>query len=372
MSTTWVIGDLLTGARIRTLPVVSGSWSDVLNDSGSISCTVTLRDPDVRRLNLVEDAKPGRSFLAAVSGDTVLQAGPIWRHEYDNQSDRLTLNAAGMYSYFDRRALLPALAPGQLPSDPATDSVYTNMSLQAIAVAIVEQAKSWPAGNVPVITPTPVAGTQERTYRGSDLAPVGQRLRELSDVLGGPDIRFVPRWTADRLAVEWVMQVGTPSQPLLFSPIEPVFNVGLSGSSVSQLTVDVDGSRIGSRAYASGGRAAEETLVAKSFDPRLISEGFPLLDLVDSSHATVTRLATLQGYSDELAFGSRLPVQEWQFTHQTDSRPFLTGFNVGDFARMRVKGSAYLGDVEVKARIVSRSGDAVGETVDVRLQPEVV
>ena len=111
MTTTWVIGDLLTGARIQTLPVMSGSWSDVLNDAGSIECTVSLRDPDVRRLNIGESGRPGRTFLAAVDGDTILQAGPVWRHDYDNAAGTLTLSGAGMYSYFDRRVLDQFMSP---------------------------------------------------------------------------------------------------------------------------------------------------------------------------------------------------------------------------------------------------------------------
>jgi len=370
--TTWIIGDLLTGDRIQTLNVLSGSWSDVLNDAGSIQCTVKLNDRDVARLGLAESGKPGRTFLAAVEGDTVLQAGPIWRHEFDSDSATLTLSGAGLLSYFDRRVLLPVLGSSQLPSDPATDSVYSGMSLQAIAVAIVEQALSWPSGNVPVVLPTPVAGSSERTYRGVDLAPVGQRLRELSGVEGGPDIRFRPRFTTDRLAVEWVMEVGTPAQPLLFSAVEPVFNLGLPGSSVSDLRVSVDGSRIGSRAYSSGGRASEEALVAKAFDPRLTSEGFPLLDIVDSTRLTVTNVSTLQGYANELALGGRVPVESWSFTHRVDQRPFLSGFNVGDFAQVRLFNSDYFADGERRLRILARSGDHVGRTVDVTLQPEVV
>lgn len=370
--TRWIVGDLLTGTGVRTLPVLSGRWSDVLNDAGSIECTVKLSDPDVARMDLARTAQPGRSFIAAVDGDTVLQAGPVWSHDFDSDSRTLRLVGAGMYSYFDHRVLLPVLGASQLPSDPATDSVYTAKSLQGIAVALVEQAKSWPSGTVPVVTPAAVAGTSERTYRGSDLAPVGQRLRELSEVRGGPDIRFQPRWTADRLGVEWVMLVGTPTNPLLFSAVEPTFSVGLPGSPVSRLRVGVDGSRIGSRAYSSGGRATEEALIAKAFDPKLTAGGFPLLDMVDASRSTVKELPTLQGYADELALGGRVPVQSWSFTHQTDQRPFVSGFSVGDFAKVRVFDSEYLTDGERRLRIMARSGDATGRTVSVVLQPEVV
>lgn len=366
----YIIGDLLTGRRIQTLKALSGPWSEEVNEAGELSCTVSLRNPVMRRLGLQESAIPGKAFLAAVEGDTILQAGPIWYHDWDEDSSKLTLGAAGMWSYFDHRTLLPVLA-SRLPSDVTTDTDYRAKSLQGVARGLVAQAQSWTSGNVPVILPAEVAGTSDRTYRGADVAPVGDRLRELTAVLRGPEIRFSPRWTTDRLGIEWVMEIGTPTQPLIFSPQRPVFYVGVEKSSVTRLKLNVNGSKIGSQAFALGGRADDLALVTVSTDSTLTAAGFPLLELVDSSHATVEQASTLQGYSDELVSRGRLPIQTMSFTHRVSTQPYLSSFRAGDFAVVRVVGSRYLPPAEHIFRILSRSGDVKSTTVDLTFAPEV-
>lgn len=366
----WLIGDLLTGKRIQTLQVLSGAWSEVLNGAGDISCTATLRDPVVARLGLRESAIPGKAFLAAVDGDTVLQAGPIWTHDWDSDSRRLTLTGLGMWSYFDHRVLLPVLA-GRLPSDPTTDTNLIS-SLQGIARFYVAQAQAWTGGSVPVILPDEVAGTNERNEAGANLAFVGERLKQLTQVQGGPDIMFTPRFNTARDGIEWVMRIGTPDVPLLSSLQEVTFNVGLPESSVSGLKVKVDGSRLGSQGFASGGRSSDEVLTTVSTDSTLTDAGFPLMDLVDSAHSTVEIVETLQGYSDELVLRGRRPVQTWSFDHDVSRRPFLGSFNAGDFGRVKVTGDPYIEDGPYRLRILSRSGDAVGRKVHLEFQPEVI
>lgn len=364
---TLIVGDLLTGRRIQTLPVVAAEWSDTLNDSGSLSATVKLNNPDVQLLGLKSSASPGKAFLAVVDGDAVLQAGPIWWHDYDGNNQSLTIRASGMWSYFDHRMLIPVL-DGFLPTDALADTNLTS-SLQGIARALVAQAQSWTDGDVPVNLPAEVAGSNVRNYRGADLATVGQRLRELTQVEGGPDIRFAPRFTTDRLGVEWDLLIGTPDQPLLFSAFETVFNVGLKGSSVSDLRIKVDGSAVAGQAFATGGRASDEALVAVAAGTELSAAGFPLLELVDSSRSTITDVNTLQGFANELVLKGARPVESWTFTHDLSSAPALTGFVTGDFAKVRVHSDLYADRGEYRMRILSRSGDVEGRKVKLTFQP---
>lgn len=386
----FLIGDLLTGRRIQWLSPSAGSWSEVLNDAGEISCTVPLSDPVNRELGLRESAAGGKAFLAAVEGDLVLQAGPVWVHDWDSDSQLLTLTAAGIWSYFDHRVLLPVLS-GLNPTDPATDTrfsaivsdpeavgypwlVDTRESLQAIAKRLVEQAQTWTNGDVPVVLPDEVAGENERWYKGSALGMVGQRLRELTAVDGGPDIMFTPRWTADRLGIEWVMRVGTPEQPLLFSQQRMKFQVGIAESSVSNLRVKVDSTRLASNGFAAGGRTDGQGLITVSENTGLTDAGYPTLDAVDTSHSTVSESSTLQGYSDELVARGRRPVTTWSFDHDVSQRPFLSAFNAGDFATVSVRGDAYLedtGDEPAVMRLLSRSGDIEGKRVSLQFAPEV-
>lgn len=383
--TEFFIGDLRTGRRIQGLRALSGSWSDVLNDSGDLSCTVSLKDPVMQRLNLFESATPAKTFLAAFDGDNGLQAGPIWARDWDDDSGKLTLSARGMWSYFDHRALLPVLA-GRLPSDPTTDTRYmpyaaptadypwpvsTVKSLQGIARALVVQARTWTGGDVPIVLPTEIAGTAERAYRGADVAMVGQRLRALTEVLGGPDIKFIPRWTADRLGVEWVMQIGSPTQPLIYAPQETIFYVGADKSSVTRLRVKDSGLDLGSQGFSSGGSSVDKALVAVSYDPMLVNAGFPLLDVVDNARSTVSEIATLQGYADELVLQGRKPQRTFAFTHNLSVQPYLGALNTGDFAKVRVTKNRFLPDSEYRMRLLARSGDAKGKDVDLTFAPAV-
>jgi hypothetical protein len=384
--TTYIIGDLRTGRRIQTVPALSGPWSDVLNDAGDLSCTVSLRDETVQRLGLKESAKPGKAFLAALDGDLVLQAGPIWTHDYNASTGWLTMSAVGMWSYFDHRRVLPVLA-GRLPTDPTTNTRYTAISAdpndpwpvdtrksyQGMARALVAQAQTWTGGNVPVILPAEIAGDRERTYRGADLTVVGDALRDLTKLEGGPDIRFQPRLTTDRLGVEWVLQVGTPTQPLLFSAVEPTFTVGSPKSPVTDFETMVNGRKVATNVYTSGGRAADEVLMALSGNPALIDQGYPVLEAVDSSRATVTEQATVDAFAEELAMRTSAPTETWSFRHRTSEQPPLAGYAVGDFARVRVLNDLYHGTIDppVRMRILSRSGDAVGREVSIKFQPEV-
>jgi hypothetical protein len=383
MTLRYVYGDLLTGRIRGTLQALDGPWSEALNAAGAVACTVSLRTRAMRRLDLAQSAEPARTFLAVFDGETCLQAGPIWSHEWSEDSGRLTLVAGGMWTYFDHRVLLPVLA-GRLPSDPTTDTRFmpvsadpdypwptdTRTSLQGIAVALVAQAKAETNGNVPVVLPSPIAGPNQRAYRGSDTAWVGERLLELSRVAGGPDIRFTPRLTTDKLHVEWVMEVGTPAKPMLASDRDVVFWVGTKAASVSGLTSKLSGARIGNRAFSSGGNAADETLVAVATDPTLGAAGFPALDLIDSQRSTVSQIATLQDYATQLARRGRRPSRLTSFSHNLDARPFLSSFRAGDFAQVRVKKSLYLPVADLRMRITARSGNVTSKNVSLTFQPE--
>lgn len=343
----------------------------------------------MRRLKLEKSATVGKAFLAAFDDDQGLQAGPIWLHDWDDDSGMLTLTAGGMWTYFDHVSLLPVLA-GRLPTDKTTDTRYmpidtapdstypwpsdTRKSLQGIARALVAQAQAETNGNVPVILPAEILGTAERAYRGTDVAMVGQRLSELTKVLGGPDIKFISQWTTDRLGVQWVLQIGTPTQPLISSPQEQVFYKGVARqSSVTKLRVKTSGAQMGNRAFSSGGAAAGEALVSVSTDTTLTNAGYARMDLVDQTRSTVSELGELQAHSDELVLAGRTPTRTIRFTHDLTTRPTLGSLATGDFSKLRVKNNLYLPDGEYRIRLISRSGDvAKPNKVDLAFAPEVV
>lgn len=377
MSYRFLIGNLKDGRRLRTLPTaLSASWEDTLNGVGRVELTVATNTQEYLDLAIADVATPGKSFLAVAYGDTILQAGPIWVHDYDDDAQTLRINAGGLWSYFDHRVLIPVLASGVNPVDAAADTNLVS-SLQGIAVYLVQQAQSHTNGSVPVVLPAQISGENVRNYLGSDLGIVGERLSQLTEVEGGPDIAFRPRFTEDRLGVEWVMQVGTPDQPLIASPIRHKFNVGLPESTVTGLKVKVDGTRLASRAYATGGRTDDKALISTQADPFLTGLGWPLLETTDGSHSTVSVRSTLDGYAREALIVGREPLKTFTFNHRLEdtarlTKPGLSDFQVGDFADLTVRDNHYLGNGRFGLRIVARSGTEDPTTISIQTQPEVL
>lgn len=368
----WHVGTLRDGMITTQLPMVQSSWSDVMDDAAPLSGTVPLGDPDVAALRPYLVAEPCRCFLAVAYTDpdgneTFLAGGPIWTHSYDGAAKKLTVGAAGLWSYYDHRKVLPVLAGGASPANAVT--AFTS-SLGTIAKGLVALAHTHTAGALPVVLPADEAGANVRNYLGFEMNGVGQMLRELTGVQGGPEIQFVPRRRADDgRFLEWVMRVGTAAAPLLTQTGDDwVWDASAAKSSVSGISVQRDGSAMGSRAWAQGSGTDVSTLFARADDTTLLDAGFPLLENLDTAHSDVVVPATLAAYAAGDLAQSLRPVQTWTITVRRDDLPRLGSYRVGDWVSLTVAGDPYLPDGIYRTRILSVAGDD-GLDVTIQLAP---
>src|SRR5690606_16860233 len=170
--------------------------------------TITSTPSSEYRSDGLAGLDPARCFLAVVEGDRVLEAGPIWSHSSNADTRRLTIRAAGLGSLWDHRVVMKVLATGENPAE--TSLSWSGLSLATIAKRLVQTAMAHAGGALPLDLPADVAGTDERTYPGYELASLGQRLEELMGVIDGPDIAFRPYLAEDRLGIRWRMVTGDP------------------------------------------------------------------------------------------------------------------------------------------------------------------
>lgn len=404
--TRFIIGDLLSGRRILDLPVTAGTWEDRLDTAETITATVDLNDPDVQSLDLFSSATPCKSFLAVVEQETVVAAGPIWTRSYDAPTRTLELGAKGMASYFDHRLIIPLLAASigtdqwtvPDPTDatktipnPLLSSAYTGLWLGTIAKKLVQQAQLWTGGNVPIVfqaDESSADAAHQRTYLGADFKPVGEAITDLMNVEGGPETNFAGRFTSDLLGLEWLMQVGTVAQPLLFSQTKVLWDVSVPESPVSGLKIDEDGSRMGSWAWLTGGNQSDDVLVARAYDSTLVDAKFPVMDLVDTSHQSVSDPATLNGYAAAATIAGRGTTSTWSFTVEAYPQdddgnaagPQADAYATGDFAELVLaaydpetgRGEPYipLGGT-FPQRIIGRSGDEKGLQIKIACAPVI-
>lgn len=395
------LADLRTGRQILDLNPLSGRWERFLKRPESIEVTLDMRDPDTIAIRPKVAAAVGRAVLVISSDDTVLAAGPIWWHDYDRSAATLTITANGLGSYYDHRYIVPPVArtipvtqftipdntaAGKTKPNPAVGTYINGVELGTIAKKLVQQAHAWTGGSVPVVfeadRPATSDDYHERNFEGAEFKNLGTVLGQLSDVENGPDIRFMPRLTADRLGVEWVLQTGTEANPLLAGASVHAWDVSVSKSPVSDFEIKVDGSNLAGLAWANAGRSADEVVVARAADSWLQDHGWALFESLDSSHSSVSVQATLDAYAKENVALGRGPIEEWSFTVEANTSPMLGEYWEGDWCVVSlapyIEGVDNGGDpyefegASQRRRITGISGDITGLTVKVSTLPEVV
>lgn len=378
MAQTVLTGELTTGRRLTQLPVTEAPWTVALNKAGTISATLKLDDPRVRaRPELLLAVEPVRSFLAVLTGDHVIEAGPIWSHDYDDDKKLLTVRAAGLRSIFDHRIVMRVLASGQ---DPATTAVTYDGALADIARDLVRLAVSHTGGSLPIVLGDDIGGFDTRTYPGHELAAVNDRLTELTTVLGGPDIAFEPRLTADRQGLEWVMRTGTTADPLLHQPGSSssssdgdwIWDRRAPRSGISSLSVVRDANSVAYRSWASGQGTGESLLIEKDEAFDLVDRGYPLLESV-AAHQTVGDPDTLSLHATSALIAQMRPWNTWRLTVRADKSPRLGTYRAGDWCKVWVPEghlylSQYLAPDFYRTRITGFSGD-LGPKVKVDMAP---
>lgn len=404
-----ILGNMIDGNRLVNLPIRTASWSDDLDTPEQIDCLVDLDNKVARSLDLGNTATTGKSFLAVIdtgidgSQRSILAAGPLWGTAYNRNDSTLQLTAKGIGSLLDHRFILPPAAatanladftiPDPLDAtktipNPALASAYTGVSLGTIVKRLIQQMMSWTGGTLPIILPADEADANvdhQRTYQAADFKTVWSAIEDIMGVIDGPEVKFDKRFNSTGLGVEWLLRVGTVAQPLIFSNTVTSWNVTVKDSPVSNLQIGNDATDLGSLSWATGGRQNDDVLVARAYDPTLLNAGYPLMELLDSSHTSVSIQSTLDSYAMGGLRLGKAPTENWSFdvkAHPTNPRtglaagPQLGDYSVGDFIRLNF--SAYdpetgRGDIyrreraSVPLRIVGLSGDEIGETVTVKV-----
>jgi hypothetical protein len=368
MTTQLVIGDLRTGRNLVYLPasgVAELSWSESRNAADDLAVTFNLADRATKKLGIPAASTPGASFAVAVVDGVPKCGGPIWISNFSRTTRKRKISAKGMWSLFDHRVLIsllaqtrPVIDPRTGEPDPAMNTNYSGISYGTMAKRMVQQAISFTGGHVPIIFGADEIADREKSYEGTDLAMVGERLRQLTELENGPDITFTPRFTEDGLGMEWVLRTGTEAQPNLSSETIHIWDYSVPKPSIADLETTVDASNLASRYWLSGGRNDDRTYIERADDKALLDAGFPLLEATASSDATT--VDGLVSKAVEQVRVNKLPKSSWSFKVRTDGDPNPADVSVGDYCRIIIAGDDEIPDSGPEGylrRIAAKSGD---------------
>lgn len=283
---------------LRAIPADGSTLEMPLNEYGTIdvNLTVPLVDPVTgATVNIFEELVPGRDYLGWVEDGTILEAGPVWGDPFE-WSKRSRIVAAGIWSYFNHRYVLPVLTAGELPRD--VTSKWEGLSLRTIAKRLVQQACSHPAATLPIDYEPDVTGTHQREYPGSDMKKVGEALTDLTQVEGGPDIMFRPKWGADRKHVRWDLVTGDPE--ITQGGSEHYWDTSVPDAHASVVSIERDGAVLGARDFQLGDTL---TNLLRSYDPAF-TEDIDGIWTAGGSNGTIVR-ASVNGPGYGLRRASR-------------------------------------------------------------------
>lgn len=386
-----IVANARTGRRLLDVPFLDISWTSPLNGLDDVTVTVTLNDPDVAKLNLRSAGAPGKAILAVLEFDVFMASGFVWTQEWDEDSNHLTLSAAGWGSYFNRRVVLPTNANNPDPiiltadltepvqgeeepreigdSNPATDTVISGFDLGTIFKKLCQLMLSHPGSPEFFEFEADRVGTRQETIKGAELKNGWDALSALTERDDGPDAIFETRWTTDRLGLEVLVRTGTEAQPRLFTPFNsrgvPVlrWDKTVPEPSVTGLKVKTSADGMASKSWVSGGRSANEAIIVAAINERLLDEGYPLLEVTDA-HPTASVTATLQSYASGLVTVGQYPTEWWTFDVKKDVAPKADAHKIGDYLELKQGPGSYLAAGTYRRRIVARSG-GVGSEISI-------
>lgn len=361
------VAETATGHIIRDVPFVGyPQWSYGLNQAGALAPKIPLGAIDKAELRSVLDY--WRLSWGLSWGDHIWQCGPVVTYRFSDAEGPPTVDVgcAGIWSLFSQKRVIANPAwTGVSLAEAAADVALTNLSLHTIAKRLMQNDMTR-NGSLPIVLPADIVGTQERNYPGYDMAYVGERISQLTQVIDGPEVEFRPEYTdSGHTAVQWRMRVGNPR----------LGNLGLPHSwdyckALSHVDEDGDGSQQQFRAFVRGNGMERGLLVGRYEDTEMTDLGWPMLESIDGNHSSATELPTLNGWAQADVETYRRGINTWAGRVRidgTDGRgrrtgsPALNIVSAGDNAYFTMKDHRWIPDGIYGQRILSvnSGGDLV-------------
>ena len=342
---------VVNGRPLFRIPLTNASWVKELNAAGSL----TVETAWCRELAAVsphETLQPWKVGLALLHGDKVVQAGIITARKWDTQTQSLSFTCKDLLELLDRRLVLnPGLINAWKDGVVSVDeehpmgvwqSVYEG-SLTDIATMLVRDTLTW--GSLPADLPEMTGGNNIRTYAAPDLCTIMEELEKLTSIQDGIELLVDP-YRDEHGYYRWRFRAETE-----ICDHSWMFDTGHPGQKVILSSIDEDTQNMTDQAFLTGGKNNDEILVARAYTSFLQNQGYPLLQVGDATHATVSELPTLQAYAEGLIQAGGRQAETYQLKISADYP-----VSVGDHIRLRFN-DPYAGRGQEDFKIVKISGD---------------
>lgn len=377
-----------TGRVVARVPYTgTPTWSSGVNEAGDWRVSVKLGGDGIDKETLEGITDPWRFSWAISQGSKIWQAGPVVTEDYTDGDNQTSIGGGGLLKFLtDKRILInPARATlagvassdadilfgptGYVPVIGGTVPVGNrDLSLHSVFRRILEIITTAPGGNLPLVLPDVIAGSSAREYPGYDLAGLGQRLIELSQVINGPEFEFAPEFVdpQTKQSIRWRARIGNPNLGNLSFPHYWDQNKALIGTGFSK-----DGGYRTTRDFERGNGMNRDLVIGMADAPLSVNPSDLLLETVGSGHTSAGDTAVLNGWAqaavangstDTPIFTHRVRVPGDDGNGNKTRSPSLTEVSNGDNGMFVIKNHPRLQDGTYACRIIRTTNGPIEQT----------
>lgn len=361
-----------TGAVVDDLPLIGvPQWQNLINTP---NCGGTVTTPvgdgvtplpeqykdalPVDKLRTYFEVGAGRFGVAVCYGtrlpsDWIAQAGPAWVATPSDDTatsdvPSVQIGFSGFWSLLQARIMAPANWTNT--TGIGAMAAYGPSTLRDIARSMLTDALT--RGTLPLDVPAALgdSGTNVRNYPVSDLAYLGQRLQELTQVQNGPDICFQPYFSAPG-TIRHQALIGNPyltvtSQPMVFD----------YGANLISVIPPASAAGMATRSYAKGAGTDAGSLVwGYSADATLENAGWPMLESVDGNHTTVITQTEIDGWAAANQAQNGRAVKAWAARVRLDGAAPAGSYAPGQAVVYNMQGHFWIPDGLYSQRLLGIS-----------------
>lgn len=348
-----------TGHPVADLDVSAWDYDIGILTPDKLGVTVPAYTPRARSMDLAEMLTPRKYSLAlideSVEGQRVVPASGVItsRPPTDDQDGKRAykVTARGPQILFEKWHIRKypgwPLLDGSGKPNGLYDLALQGTSLGTIVKRLVQERAKWVGNELPITYEPDRPGSREYgRHEAIDGKPLLEALDQIGDRDDGVEWALVPE--VDEVDnITYRLVTGTDADQVVPGADHLTWNLGGDRPDIRGFEPNDLIEEVATDAIFHAGKGDDKVLLAHASDSTLIDQGWPRMEVWDSSHSSITQQSTLQAWADGRVTGvAQRPAFEVRAERSH-------GLRYGDLVEIASQGHWYWPDGVEKRRVLS-------------------
>ena len=319
----YLFADLRTNAILAELPLTGVTFTQVLNNTGTLNARLQISDVRESGYDIEGVTIPARTAIYVDRDGVLVWGGVIWLRNYNSTSQSIELSAREFESYLEKRRI-------------TTTKVYQNVDQLTIAESLVNEAQQQVGGDIGFIVSSNTSGVLvSRVFFDYEFKDLFAAIKDLSSAQDGFDFAVDVAYDSFNEPQKY-FNFSYPHRGVTYSALDPDALVFEFPGNVVEYEWPDDGSVIANTMYAIGPNSNEAKLRATAVSPEpQIQNGWPILEDT-TNYNDVYDPNLLQQLANGEVAARQNPVVTIKLTVPAYVSPKLGSYKTGDQCLVRI------------------------------------